>query len=68
MPDDSQRYPHHLCACADDDLSLATHPVVSDNGVWVQITCGAGHRRAVPRARWEAELARRRTAPEHGHA
>ena len=66
--DGAQRYPNHVCACTDDDLSQATHPVVSDNGLCVQITCGAGHQRSIPRARWEAELQRRRTAREHPHA
>lgn len=68
MPDDVPCYPGHVCACADSDLSQATHPVVSPNGLWVQITCGEGHRRSVPRERWEAELARRRPTREHPHA
>lgn len=53
------RYPNHTCACDDDDLSQAKHPVYSDNGLWVEIVCGEGHRRSIPRARWEEELKRR---------
>lgn len=64
-PDDSQRYPNHVCACADDDLSQASHPVVSANRLWVQITCGEGHRRSVTRARWEGELRRRDEESRH---
>jgi hypothetical protein len=57
--------PDHTCACADTDLQQATNPVVSANGWWVEITCGVGHRRRIPRARWEAEVARRSPAPLH---
>ena len=56
---DEPRYPDHACACEDADLSQASHPVYSPNGWWVQITCGEGHRRSIPRQRWEAELHRR---------
>jgi hypothetical protein len=59
---EAPRYPNHECACDDADLSQATHPVVSPSGHWVQIPCGFGHRRTVPRARWEAELQRRAAA------
>jgi hypothetical protein len=57
---ESEQSPAHVCACADTDLSTATHPVISPNGQWVQISCGWGHRRSVPRAVWEAEERRRR--------
>lgn len=59
---EDRRYPHHVCACDDADLSQAYNPVISRNGQWVQISCGAGHYRAIPRARWEAELQRREAA------
>jgi hypothetical protein len=68
MPDEVPRYHGHLCACADSDLSRATDPVVSPGGLRVEITCAEGHRRVVPRAQWEHELARRRTAREQHHA
>jgi len=54
------RYPNHRCECEENDLSQAYHPVVSENGLWVHISCGAGHRRSVTRERWDAEVARRR--------
>jgi hypothetical protein len=62
MDEETSRYPNHQCACEDEDLSLAAHPIYSPNGLWVQITCGWGHRRSVPRARWEQELQRRDAA------
>ena len=67
MSTDPQRYPNHLCECDDTDLSQATHPVLSPNGFWVQITCGEGHRRSIPKTTWEAEL-RRRQAVQVGLA
>jgi hypothetical protein len=63
MGEENSRYPNHQCACEHEDLSLASHPVYSPNGLWVQITCGVGHRRSVSRARWEQEVERRASAP-----
>lgn len=59
-----QDSPNHPCECEDKDLSTASHPVISPNGLWVQITCGYGHRWSVTRKVWEAELARRRNDRE----
>ena len=53
-------YPDHMCACNNDDLSLASLPLETPNGLWVDISCGAGHRRRITRRAWDAELARRR--------
>jgi hypothetical protein len=60
----SLAYPDHVCACADDDLSQARLPLGTPDGLWVDISCGLGHRRRIRRREWDAELARRRRRRE----
>jgi hypothetical protein len=57
--DEARQYPNHVCACMDRDLSRADHPILTDDGRKVMVTCGHGHRRVIPRWRWETELQRR---------
>jgi len=57
-----RQYPNHACDCDDTDLSQTEAMGVLPGGLRMLITCGEGHQRAVPRERWEAELARRRAA------